>query len=248
LSGIQVRGPHQYRVQVRRNGVIRSKTFETLREAKEWQRVMEGKVTGEELVDLKKAHSTTLGQACDWATTGKHAGAGPNAKNLYAKWGYWKKTELADWSLAAIHDWDLIEWRRKVLDEDGAEDGELVGPEADGGPQTAIHRLNALSKLFQIWSRAHKVPLENPVKPGVRPKKPGGRDRRLMDGEEWKLLNKTRASSRPWLRPATVIALESSMRQGELAGQTWRKVKLSAEFPHVDLPKTKNDRARRVPL
>jgi hypothetical protein len=27
---------------------------------------MEGKVTGEELVDLKRARSTTLAQACDW--------------------------------------------------------------------------------------------------------------------------------------------------------------------------------------
>jgi integrase len=209
---------------------------------------MEGKVTVEELVDLKKAHNTTLGQACDWGITGKQAGAGSNAKNLYSKWRYWKKTELADWSLAAIHDWDLIEWRRKVLDEDGAEDGEVEGPESDGGPQTAIHRLNALSKLFQIWSRAHKVPLENPVKPGVRPPKPYGRDRRLLEGEEWKLLNKARTSSRPWLRAAMAISLETSMRQGELAGLPWSRVKLTGDYPYADLPKTKNDRPRRVPL
>ena len=248
MAGIQVRGPHQYRVQVRRNGVYLSETFETRREAQDWQRVMEGKVTGRELIDLRQAQQTTLGQACDWAIAGGHAGVGPNAKNLYAKWRYWKATDLSDWSLAAIHDWDLIEWRRGVLDEDNAEDGEVVGPEADGGAQTCIHRLNALSKLFQIWRRAHKVPLENPVVPGVRPPKPDGRDRRLMEGEEWKLLNKTRTSTRPWLRPATVIALETCMRQSELAGQIWRKVKLVSEFPHVDLPKTKNDRPRRVPL
>jgi hypothetical protein len=52
-EGIQVRGPHQFRVQVRRNGVYQTKTFERLSEAQEWQRVMEGKVTGEDLVDLK---------------------------------------------------------------------------------------------------------------------------------------------------------------------------------------------------
>lgn len=38
------------------------------------------------------------------------------------------------------------------------------------------------------------------------------------------------------------------MRQGELAGLTWDRVKLDSEYPHVDLLKTKNDRARRVPL
>jgi len=242
LSGIQVRGPHQYRVQVRRNGVTRSKTFETLREAKEWQRVMEGKVTGEELVDLRQAQNTTLGQACDWAIEGKHAGTGSNAKNLNSKFRYWMTTSLADWSLAAIHDWDLIEWRRKVLDEDAAEDDALVGPEAECGPQTAIHRLNALSKLVQIWRRAHKVPLDNPVVPGVRPRKPDGRDRRLIEGEERKLLRIARKSSRAWLRAAIVISLESCVRQGELAGLIWRRVMLGGHYPYLDLPKTKNDR------
>jgi hypothetical protein len=70
-DGIQVRGPHQYRVQVRRNGVYQSKTFGKLSEAREWQRIMEGKVTGEELVDRKRARSTTLVQACDWMLDGK---------------------------------------------------------------------------------------------------------------------------------------------------------------------------------
>ena len=51
--------------------------------------------------------------------------------------------------LVSIFDWDLIEWRREVLDEDDADDGEVVGPNAECGPQTTIHRLSALSKLFQ---------------------------------------------------------------------------------------------------
>lgn len=245
---IQKRGPSQYRVQVRRNGVYVSETFETLREAEAWERVTEGKVTGDDVVDLRKAKATTLGQACTWAIDGKHAPTGKNANNLYAKWRYWKTTKLADWALAGIHDWDLIEWRRDVLDEDNAEDGEVVGPNAERGAQTVIHRLNALSQLYQLWSRAHKVPLDNPVKRGVRPHKPDGRDRRLEEGEEWKLINKARQSSRPWLRAAIAISIETCIRQGELAGLLWKRVKLRGEYPHIDLPKTKNDRPRRVPL
>jgi integrase len=38
------------------------------------------------------------------------------------------------------------------------------------------------------------------------------------------------------------------MRQGELAGLKWSRVKLTAEHPYVDLNKTKNDKLRRVPL
>jgi integrase len=247
-EGIQVRGPHQYRVQVRRNGVYQSKTFEKLSEAQQWQRIMEGKVTGEELVDRKRARSTTLVQACNWMLDGKRVGNNPDAKNVSAKLRYWKESKFAIWSLASIHDWDLIEWRRDVLDEDNADDGELCGPAAECGPQTVIHRLNALSKLIQTWARAHKTPLENPVKPGVRPGKPHGRDRRLSGQQEKRLLDAAQKSSRPWLKAAIVISIETCMRQGELAGLIWDRVKLTSEYPHIDLPKTKNDRPRRVPL
>jgi integrase len=247
-DGIQIRGPHQYRVQVRRNGAYQSKTFETLSEAQAWQRVVEGKVTGEELVDLRKARGTSLAHACDWMLEGRRVGNNPDAKNVSAKLRYWKNSSLASWSLAAIHDWDLIEWRRTVLDEDNAEDGEPIGPDAECGPQTVIHRLNALSKLVQTWARAHKVPLDNPVKPGVRPGRPDGRDRRLGEGEEGRLLDAAKQSSRPWLASAIIISIETCLRQSELAGLAWGRVKLARPYPHVDLPKTKNDRPRRVPL
>src|SRR3546814_18154947 len=82
-----------------------------------------------------------------------------------------------------ISDWSSDVCSSDLLDEDNAEDGEPTGPDAECSPQTVIHRLNALSKLLQTWARAHKVPLENPVKPGVRPGRPEGRDRRLADKE-----------------------------------------------------------------
>ncbi|MBY0430381.1 MAG: tyrosine-type recombinase/integrase, partial [Rhodospirillales bacterium] len=54
--------------------------------------------------------------------------------------------------------------------------------------------------------------------------------------------------TRPWLRAAVTIALETCMRQAELAGLTWDRIRLDVLYPYPDLPKTKNDRARRVPL
>ena len=187
-------------------------------------------------------------KACDWMLEGNRVGNNPDAKNVCAKLRYWKTSKFADWSLAAIHDWDLIEWRRETLDEDDADDGEAAGPAAECGAQTVIHRLNALSKLIQTWARAHKVPLDNPVKPGVRPGRPDGRDRRLADGEEKRLLQAAKKSSRSWLQAAVIISLETSMRQSEVAGLIWSRVKLAGRYPHLDLPKTKNDRPRRVPL
>ena len=102
----------------------------------------------------------------------KLCGKGHYGKTVASQLRYWKTTPFATWALAAVHDWDLIEWRRDLLDEDAAEAGEACGPAAECAAQTAIHRLNALSKLFQLWSRAHRVPLISPVKPGVRPGRP----------------------------------------------------------------------------
>lgn len=247
-SGIQVRANNKFRVQVRRNGTYQSRTFGSIRAAEDWQRVTEGKATADDIVDLKTAKRTTLAKACAWMIAGKHAGQGANAKNLVSQFRYWQRSRFANWALPSIHDWDLIEWRRDVLDEDQAEDGNGLGPEAECSAQTVIHRLNALSKLMQTWSRAHKTVLPNPVCRGVRPPKPEGRTRRLLAGEELRLLNVARSSSRYWLRPAIAISIESSMRQSELGGLAWERVNLGGSYPYADLPKTKNERPRRVPL
>lgn len=247
-EGIQRRGPHQFRVQVRRNGVYQSRTFETLRQAQDWQRIVEGKVAGAEFIDFKRARTTTLAEVCDWMLDNRLHGDRPDAKNIAAKLRYWKASKFADWSLLSLHDWDLIEWRREVLDEDSGEDGGQAGRGAECGPQTVIHRLNALSKLVQTWARANKVPLENPVKPGVRPSKPAGRDRRLLEDEERRLLEAAEKSTRSWLKSAIIIAIETCMRQSELASLIWVRVRLATEYPYVDLVRTKNDKPRRVPL
>ncbi|MBI5162713.1 MAG: site-specific integrase [Magnetospirillum sp.] len=240
MATIWERGPYQFCARVRRNGVSETKTFETKSAAEEWARIIEGKVTGDEFQDRSLARDTTLSQACQWlANTMPDT---PDAKNKRSKLRYWQESEFATWSLLSLRPADLIGWRREVLDEDGG------GDEADCSAQTVIHRLNVLSQVYKRWSLAHDQIITNPVTDGVRPRTPHGRDRRLGEGEEWRLLNVCRASSRSWLRPAVVIALETCMRQSELAGLTWERVKLDVEDPYADLLKTKNDRARRVPL
>jgi hypothetical protein len=135
--GIQIRANNKFRVQVRRNGTYQSKTFGSIRAAEDWQRVVEGKATAEEVVDQKTARRTTLAKACTWMIDGKHAGS---AANAVSKLRYWQESRFASWALPAIHDWDLIEWRRDVLDADEAEYGETAGPDARNG-----HRL-------KVWS------------------------------------------------------------------------------------------------
>ncbi len=251
MATIDERGPYQWRARIRRTvgakSVTLTKTFESYDDARRWAEINEGKVAGEEYEDRRKVQKTTLGDACRWMA-GTLDRRRPDTKNKISKLTYWAPSEFADWAIVSLRPADLIRWRRGVLDEDSAEDGEISGLDATVGPQTVVHRLNTLSQLYKRWSLAHDQTLNNPVVEGVRPSLPDGRDRRLHDGEEIRLLAAAANSSRPWLGAAIIIAMETCMRQSELAGLTWDRVKLTDEYPHADLPKTKNDRPRRVPL
>jgi hypothetical protein len=107
--GIQIRASSKFRVQVRRNGIYQSKTFGSVRAAADWQRVVEGKATAEEFLDQKTAKRTSLAKACAWMIAGNHVGQGANAKNMVSKLRHWQESRFANWSLPAIHDWDLID-------------------------------------------------------------------------------------------------------------------------------------------
>lgn len=256
MATIDQRGPHQFRARVRRKVggklVTLTETFETREEAEKWGVTRDGKVVGDEYVDRKEARSKTVAQACEWfmdriapvdAATGKRVAKSQHAKNQLSKLKYWISSEFASWSLVSLKPWDLIDWRDQTMDEEGC------------SAQTIVHRLNTLSQVYVNITLALKIELANPVGEKVRPSLGPGRDRRLdvhpdKDGkdEEARLLEACATSSRPWLKAAVIISLESAMRQSELAGLTWDRVKLNAEYPHCDLPRTKNERPRRVPL
>jgi len=256
MAVVDQRGPYQFRARVRRKAggktVTLTQTFETRKEAEDWAQIQEGKVVGDEYVDRKEARSKTVAQACEWfmdriapidTTTGKRVAKSQHAKNQLSKLKYWITSEFASWSLVSLKPWDLIDWRDQTMDEEGC------------SAQTIVHRLNTLSQVYVNIALALKIELANPVGEKVRPSLGPGRDRRLdvhpdKDGkdEEARLLEACASSSRPWLKAAVIISLESAMRQSELAGLTWDRVKLNAEYPHCDLPRTKNERPRRVPL
>ncbi|MEO3432584.1 site-specific integrase [Inquilinus sp. CAU 1745] len=255
MASIIKRGPHQFQAKIRRGDYKRSETFETRKAARDWAARIEAKLDGNEHVDPTRAKSTTLREALIWYRDHGMAHNKPNAKNERSKINYWLRTEFASWSIVSLKSWDLIAWRRRVLDEDGADDGESVGPEAECSAQTATHRLNLLSQVYQRWGQAHEISLANPVGKGVRPSASAGRDRRLdphqdtsgVDEEE-RMLAALRSSSRKWLADAAVIAVETCLRQTELAELTWDRVRLDGKYPFAQPDKTKNKWKRRTPL
>lgn len=254
MATIEKRGPYQYRVKIRRRGQTVTQTFESHQAAQEWALEQEGKIVGGTYVDRRLSQKTTLAEACDFFEKNGLKPNIPDAKNQRSKLRYWRSSRFANWSISALKPLDLIAWRRALLDEENADhdSGLWAGPNAECSVQTVIHRLNVLSYVYEFW-RTHKDGnLPNPaIAKGVRPRTPESRDRRLEPGEEKKLLRTLKEAKKyPWLRPAFIIAVETAIRQAELAGLPWRRVELNGKEPHLSLPATatKNSRPRTVPL
>ena len=84
--------------------------------------------------------------------------------------------------------------------------------------------------------------LRNPVANLRKPKLPQGRDRRLFEGEEERLLEHAEDP----MDKLIILAIETAMRQGELLNLRWEYVDLKKQI--AILPETKNGTKRVVPL
>ena len=103
-----------------------------------------------------------------------------------------------------------------------------------------------LSVVFEQSRKEWGLAVSNPVRQ-VRMPKPGKpRTRRLEAGEEEALLTACAASGAHYLHSFVVLAIETGMRFGELAGVLWKHIDLDKRT--IYLPDTKNGQARTVPL
>ena len=103
-----------------------------------------------------------------------------------------------------------------------------------------------LSVVFEQARKEWGLAVSNPVRQ-IRMPKPGKpRTRRLEAGEEDALLTACAVSGAHYLHSFVVLAIETGMRFGELAGVTWANVNF--EKRTIYLPDTKNGQARTVPL
>jgi integrase len=103
-----------------------------------------------------------------------------------------------------------------------------------------------LSVVFEQSRKEWGLAVSNPIRQ-IRMPKPGKpRTRRLEAGEEEALLTACAASGAHYLHSFVVLALETAMRFGELAGVLWKHVDLDKKT--IYLPDTKNGSPRTVPL
>ena len=219
-----------WRAIVKRNGHERiTRTFDTKGEAEVWARSIENEMDRGVFVSRKEAENTTLSDALDRYEREVIPGKkGAIQESMRIR--IWKRTPLAKRSIASIQGKDIASYRDARLKE--------------VAPNTVRHELAVLSHVFTIavkeWSMAGLV---NPVRQIRIPKAPPGRDRRLNPGELDRIIS---ASGSSVLPDIARFAVETGMRQAEIAEMTWELVDLKKRT--VTLLDTKNGEKRIVPL
>jgi integrase len=143
-----------------------------------------------------------------------------------------KKTKLADMQIDKITGEVVAQYRDERLKQVSA--------------NTVRLELAFLSVVFEQCRKEWGLAVSNPVRQ-IRMPKPGKpRQRRLEAGEEEALLQACRQSGAHYLQTFVILAVETGMRFGELAGVTWVNVNL--EKRTIFLADTKNGNSRTVPL
>lgn len=217
----------------RRGYPEQSETFRTKAAAERWAREVEGKMDAGAFQALRdEARRLTLADACDQYerdVTPRKRGQVQERRRL----DYWRAHELADRPLAAIMPADVARHRDARL---------AAGLSAN----TVRLELALLSHLYAVARREWGMAgIPNPVAETRKPSTAGtARTRRLMRGEEGRLLWACRRSGPPWLPHVVVLAIETGMRRGEIAGLD--PAMIDGNVAH--LPRTKNGDARAVPL
>jgi integrase len=150
----------------------------------------------------------------------------------YYRANQFRKTKLADMQLDKITGEVVAQYRDSRLKE--------------VSPNTVRLELAFLSVVFEQCRKEWGFAVANPVRQ-IRMPKPGKpRQRRLEAGEEGVLLAACSESGAHYLQTFVILAIETGMRFGELAGVTWANLNL--EKRTIYLPDTKNGNQRTVPL
>lgn len=223
-----------WRAKIRRKGYpIQTMSFDTKAAAETWARQVESELDRGVVVSHAEAARTSLREALERyarEVTVHKKGASQETQRIE----HWKRQALAGRALSSIRGADIATYR----------DGR-IGQGASGN--TVRLELALLSHLYTVASQEWGMEaLPNPVRHVRKPKVNAGRDRRLEEGEEKRLLAAATKSKTSWLKPIVEIAIETAMRQGELLKLKWADVDLKARIAR--LRDTKSGDSRSVPL
>jgi integrase len=224
----------RWQAQVRRRGMApRAKSFDQKADAEKWARSLESELDRcGMLPDTRVAESTTLRSILERYMT-EISSRKRSAHTEISRIKALLRRPLCHRTLALLSTSDLATYRDERL--------------RSVSPSTVIRELNTISHAIDTAMRDWDVYLHrNPCKLVRRPSPPRGRNRRLRDDEEQRLLDAADSGRNFYMRDLIVLAVETGMRRGELLSLDWRHIDLETQVAH--LPMTKNGESRDVPL
>lgn len=210
----------KWQVQVRHRGMRPvAKSFKTKTEAVRWARLLELEFDRGVFVDRSEAERATIAELIDrylMEVTPKKKSARREVLRLNRL-----KRHFGTFSPAALRSSHIAEYRDARLSAG------LAGA-------TVVKELNSLSHLLDVAAKDWGIALPaNPVKMVRRPQVARGRDRRLLPGEESKLLAACGQSRARMLAPVVRFAIETGMRMGEMLSLTLVFKRMQASRPRA---------------
>lgn len=208
MAAINKRGDF-WRAQVRRKGhAPQASTFNTKAQAEAWARDVESRMDRGLFYDMKEAERTTLSEALDRyyreVCTQKHHPA-----QELQRIKRWQAHPLAKRYLATLRGYDFAKHRDDRR--------------ADGRAENTIRlELQLISHMFGIARK--EWGMEGLINPVANIRKPGSstaRNRRLLPGEYDRIHASLSSSGNPYVMPAFVLAIETSLRQKMLFELRW---------------------------
>jgi integrase len=226
-----------WRAQIRRRGLPSlSRTFDLKADAEAWAREIERELqkgnisaldTSAQRVTVAEVIARFRASMVNTYKPSNHASIESRLKAIETRWGAL--------FLASIRPVDLGKWRDDMLAEGLA-------------AQSVKHYLNLMSRLLRFSEQelGIQLPSGNPAKAVRKPAGGKARDRRLRAGELDYLLRSSDAARAIGVRQIVILAVETSMRLGELLGLEWACIDLSKRTAH--LKDTKNGESRTIAL
>ncbi|MGQ3354443.1 MAG: site-specific integrase [Phreatobacter sp.] len=223
----------RWQAMVRRKGIKpRCKSFDAKSDAERWARAIEAEVDQGTFVDRAIADKTTLGDIL----TRYSAEISVNkrgAKQEQQRIGVLLRHEMAHRYIAALTPAHVASFRDERL--------------RTVAPSTAVRELAILSHAVDVSMREWGIHLaRNPVKHIRRPAVSDSRSRRLLPGEEDRLLAACASGRTAGLDHLITVAIETGMRRSELLSLRWADIDFDRRTAALFL--TKNGDAREVPL
>ena len=232
MATISKRGDLQWQAKVRAKGhPAQSRTFTLKADAERWAKETEIAIERGLFFDRSVGERTTLSSLIERyraeelpGKRGKHFSSALN--QLDAALGQYALSSITSEMIAKHRD-----ARLKSVSQ-----------------STVKKEINLLSSLIDLAGKEWGIPVAaNPCLMVKRPVEPKGRDRRLEDGEEDRLIKACQESEAAIELTAIVqTALETGARLGELLKLQWKNVNLTKRT--AKLVDTKNGEDRTIPL